>query len=222
MPIAARVQNQADGNTVQPSSSSRSTPRPQGCAAGCRRSSSGQHRERILLPARIGAGNIRQQPAGNLPIAANPAMPAADIRAVAGWIFLVQLHIAQQPGPGVTPFQKIVAEDPVFGKAPFEGPFECIHIIDALADERAFTEQVLVNIGDGPRIRIDAGSLAHMYAYRDRFMPAGSPPPVAAGCRTPQRHAAGFRRSAHDSAGGPWRPQTATPNRVEVAYRYPG
>ena len=98
-------------------------------------------------------------------------MPAAHVRAVAGRIFLVQLHIAQQPRPRVAPFQKIVAEDPVLGETPVERLLERIDLIDALADERAFAEQVLVNIGDGAGIRIDAGSLPHMRAYRDRFVP---------------------------------------------------
>ena len=49
-----------------------------------------------------------------------------------------------------------MAENPVFGEAPVERPLEGIDLIDALADERAFLEQVLVNIGDGVRIRIDA------------------------------------------------------------------
>ena len=146
-------------------------------------------------------------------------MPAAHVRAVARWVFLVQLHIAQQPGPRVAPFQKIVAEDPVVGETPVQCPLECINIIDALADEGAFTEQVLVNIGHGTRIRIDAGlTCAH----------ARIPRPVRAGQahRHPRLKDAVplndtllvFDRSAHDSAGAPWLPQTATPNRVPVAY----
>ena len=36
-------------------------------------------------------------------------------------------------------------------------PLKRIDVIDPLANERAFTEQVLVNIGNGARVRIDAG-----------------------------------------------------------------
>ncbi len=104
-----------------------------------------------------GAGNAGQQPSEELPIPANPPVTAAHVRTVAGWVLLVQLHIAQQTRPGVTPFQKIVAEDPVLGKTPLERQIEGIHVIDALADERPLTEQVLVDIGYGPRIGIDAG-----------------------------------------------------------------
>ena len=93
---------------------------------------------------------------GNLPIPANPTAPAADVRTIAGGVFLIQRHITQRPGPHVTPFQKIVAEDPVLGETAPQGPFEGINFIDALADERAFTEQVLINIGNGAGIGINA------------------------------------------------------------------
>ena len=101
--------------------------------------------------------DARQEPPSKLPIPTDPAVPPAHIHAVARGILLIQLYIAQQPRPHVAPFQKIVAENPVLGKAARECPFEGVDLIDALADERAFTEQVLVDIGDGARIGIDAG-----------------------------------------------------------------
>ena len=48
-----------------------------------------------------GPGNARQQPPGNLPVAADPAVAPAHVGDVAGRIFLVQLHVAQQPGARV-------------------------------------------------------------------------------------------------------------------------
>ncbi len=42
-----------------------------------------QRRQRIAQPAPAGAGHARQQPARNLPVAADPAVPAAHVRAVA-------------------------------------------------------------------------------------------------------------------------------------------
>ena len=157
IPITARVQNQGGDRTVQPSSNSRVN------AAGTRlrrRLSKIFHRDSPESgffrrpPPRPGTRGSSHR--SNLPIPANPAVPAAHVRAVAGRIFLVQLHIAQQPRPRIAPFQKIVAEDPVLGKASLERLLERIDIIDPLADEGAFTEQVLVNIGDGARVRIDA------------------------------------------------------------------
>ena len=99
-------------------------------------------------------------------------MPAAHVRIVARRIFLIEHHIAQQPRPHVTPFQKIVAEDPVLGETSFERPLEGINLVDALADERAFAEQVLVNIGNSARIGIDAG-LASAHCRIPRTVHAG-------------------------------------------------
>ena len=157
MPITDKVQNQADGSTVQPSSNSNVKAadtrlrRRLSKIFHCDSTESG-----FFCASSARAGNTRQQPPRKLPIAANPAVPAAHVGAIASRIFLIQLHVAQQPGAGVAPFQKIVAENAVFGEAPVERPLECIDIVDALADERAFVEQVLVYIGNGARVRVDA------------------------------------------------------------------
>ena len=49
-----------------------------------------------------------------------------------------------------------MAEDPVLGKAAAERPLERVDVVDALADERALAEHVLVDVGDGARVRVDA------------------------------------------------------------------
>ena len=100
---------------------------------------------------------MRQQPLRNLPIPTNPAVASAHVRAIARGIVLVQLHIAQQSGPGVAPFQQIVAENPIFGKAPLERLLEDIDLVDPLADERTFLKSILINVRDSVRIRVNAG-----------------------------------------------------------------
>ena len=104
----------------------------------------------------ISTGDARQDPAGDLPVAANPAMPSTDVRAVAGRKLLVQLHVAQQARPRVAAFEKVVTQDPVQRQAARQRALEGIDVVDALADERAFTEHILIDIGNGSRIRIDA------------------------------------------------------------------
>jgi hypothetical protein len=42
------------------------------------------------------------------------------------------------------------------GKAAAERLLEGIDIVDALADERAFAEQILIDVGDGAGVRVDA------------------------------------------------------------------
>ena len=71
-----------------------------------------------------------------------------------------------------------MAENPVLGEAPIERLLERIDIVNPLADERAFAEQVLVDIGDGARIGIDA----RLAAAQPRI-----PRPV--GARQAHRHA---------------------------------
>jgi hypothetical protein len=49
-----------------------------------------------------------------------------------------------------------VAEDTVLGKAVLQRVLERIHVVDALAHERAFTEQILIHVRHRARVRIDA------------------------------------------------------------------
>jgi hypothetical protein len=53
-----------------------------------------------------------------------------------------------------------VAEDAVLGQPAGQRALERVDVVDALADERAFAEQVLVDVGNGTRVRIDAGLAA--------------------------------------------------------------
>ena len=50
-----------------------------------------------------------------------------------------------------------MAEDSILGKAGIERPLEGVDVVDALADERALAEQVLVDVRDGARVRVDPG-----------------------------------------------------------------
>jgi hypothetical protein len=54
------------------------------------------------------------------------------------------------------------------GKRPSSRALERIDVVDALADERAFVEQVLVDVRHGARIRIDAGIAPYSARSRER------------------------------------------------------
>jgi hypothetical protein len=60
----------------------------------------------------------------------------------------------------VAAFDQVVAQDAVFGQAAGQRALERVDVVDALADERAFAEQVLVDIGNRARVRVDAGFAA--------------------------------------------------------------
>ncbi len=96
------------------------------------------------------------QPAGELPVAAYPALAAPDVVQVVAGMILIEKDIADQPGAGMAALQQVMAEDEVLGKARADRPLEGIDIVDALADIGALVEQVLIEIGDGPRVRVDA------------------------------------------------------------------
>src|SRR5439155_3814792 len=95
-------------------------------------------------------------PAHDLPVAANPAVAPAHVSVVARRRLLEQLHVAQQARAGVAAFEQVVAQDAVFWQTPAEHMLERVDVVDALADERAFAEQVLIDVTDGARVGIDA------------------------------------------------------------------
>ena len=84
-------------------------------------------------------------------------MAPLNVRAVARRIAFVQFDIAEQARAHVTAFQQIVTEDAVFRQAILQRELEHIDVVDALADERALAEGVLVDVRHGARVRIDAG-----------------------------------------------------------------
>ena len=113
-----------------------------------------QQREAHAAP--IDARRARPQPREDLPVAAHPAVLAADVAEIGRGHVLVDLHAAQQRGTRVGALQQVVAEDEVFGEAPVEGLSEGVDVVDALADERALAEEILIDVRDLLRIRIES------------------------------------------------------------------
>ncbi|MNV41428.1 hypothetical protein D3C71_1330630 [compost metagenome] len=101
-------------------------------------------------------GRAAEQPAQQLPVPAYPAMPAADVGGVARGLPFEQLDIAQQARAGIATLQQVMAQHPVVREAVLQCRFECVHVVDALADEGAFLEDVLINVGHSVGIGIDA------------------------------------------------------------------
>ena len=108
------------------------------------------------------------------------------------------------------------------GKRPSSAALERVDVVDAFADERALAEQVLVDVGDGARVRIDARVAAEQ---RDD---------TASGCALGQAHAHArlqdavavdharrmlIKRGAVERMGHACRP-TRRANRAAAGYRY--
>ena len=66
-------------------------------------------------------------------------MPPARVGAVTRGKLFEQLDVADQGGARIAAFQQVMAQNPVFWKFSTHRAFECIHIINAFADERAFS-----------------------------------------------------------------------------------
>src|SRR5450631_435632 len=73
--------------------------------------------QRICEPALAGTGHEGKQPTRQLPVAANPPVPAPNVRAIARRMLLVELHVAQKPRSRVAALEQVVAEDAVVEQA---------------------------------------------------------------------------------------------------------
>ncbi len=97
-----------------------------------------------------------QHPGQELPVAPDPAMVAARRDIVPRREILHDLHVRRQSGSGEDALEEVVAEHGGFGHPASQGGFEGVDVVDALTRVGAFTEQVLVDVGDGGGIGIDA------------------------------------------------------------------
>ena len=171
-----------------------------------------QHRQRIGDAAGVGSGHPRQEPLRDLPVAAHPAVTPVDVHVVAGGMVFVELHIADEGGTGMARLQQIMAEHGVFRAPAVHGPLESIHIVDTLADERAFLKNILIHIGHLPGVGIDprlAGEQpdkpgspgarqTHAHARLQNAVAFGDDPARRVELRTVQRMGHG----GHEPAGG--------------------
>ena len=68
-----------------------------------------------------------------------------------------QHAVAQQAGARMQALEEVVTEQGVVGHDVVQGALEGGDVVDALADERPAPEQILVDVGDRARVRIEAG-----------------------------------------------------------------
>ena len=109
---------------------------------------------------RVDAGarrHERKQPPQDLPVAAHPAVLPPRVREHARGIVVHDLDVADQRRPRVEAFEQVVRQQRVLGHAAVERRRERVDVVQALAGEDALAEQVLVDVGDGRGVRIDAG-----------------------------------------------------------------
>ena len=82
-------------------------------------------------------------------------MPAAHFGDETRGLVLMQFHIGDQRGPGITTLHQVVTQDQILREAPGGGLLERVHIVNALADVRPLGKQILIHVGYLARIGID-------------------------------------------------------------------
>ena len=134
-----------------------------------------------------------EDPGQQLPVAARPAVMANRADVVAGREFLDDLDIGGEAGAREDAFEQIVAEQRRVRHPAGERGLERVDVVDALARIGAFAEQILIDVGDGRGVGIDAAH-AGEDALEQRALPAD---------RQRRRDARLQHRIAfHDPAGG--------------------
>ncbi len=103
-----------------------------------------------------GVRNRAPQPARDLPVAAHPPVLPRGVGEVAAGIVVDEVDVGDEAGARVEPFEQVVAEERVLRHAPGERGLERVDVVDALADVAALVKHVLVEIGHGRRVGIDA------------------------------------------------------------------
>ena len=98
-----------------------------------------------------------EQPPEDLPVAAHPSALSTSVGQHRRGKIVHDFQVGDQRDSGVQPFEQIVREEGVLGHAAVERRLEGVDVIEALAGEEAFLEQILIGVRHRGGIRVDAG-----------------------------------------------------------------
>ena len=79
------------------------------------------------------------------------------VRQHARRVVVDQLDVGDERDARVQPFEQVVRQQRVLRDRVLERGDEGVDVVQALAGEDAFAEQVLIGVGDRRRVRVDAG-----------------------------------------------------------------
>ena len=120
------------------------------------------------LPSRDGVDGVRDEVAGlvghaaeeplrNLPVATDPAVLPASVGGVVRRVVVDDFDVGDEAGASVGALDQIVRQESVSREAAIQHFVQDADFIDAFAGEDAFAEEILVDVGDGTRVDIEAG-----------------------------------------------------------------
>ena len=98
--------------------------------------------------ARSVAGPTKD-PGQELPVAPRPAVLAGRRDQVVRGVFIEELNVSHQPGPGKDALEQVMAKERVLGHPVRHRGAEGVEVVDPLAGVTSLPEQVLVDVGDG-------------------------------------------------------------------------
>src|SRR6185437_10195533 len=87
----------------------------------------------------------------------NPAVLAPAVGAEVRWIVIDQFDIRDQPSACIRALDQIVAEQSVTREPFIQHLVEHINFVNTFSRETAFAVQILINIGNRPRVDIESG-----------------------------------------------------------------
>ena len=101
--------------------------------------------------------NLAEEPLGDLPVSTDPAVFAAGVGGVVGGVVVDDFDVCDEAGAGVGAFDEVVGEEGVAGESAVEDLMEDADFVDAFSGEDAFAEEVLIDVGDGAGVDVEAG-----------------------------------------------------------------
>ncbi len=107
-------------------------------------------------PAVDVGGAAPEHPRQQLPVAAHPTVRARRCSGVACGILVDEFDVRRESGPREDALEQVVAQQRILRHATRQRRLERVDVVDALADVRSLAAQVLVHVGHGGRVRVDA------------------------------------------------------------------
>ena len=169
----------ANTNVVQASAEGSGKVQPTAERQDCGRRGEGAAQIVDHLPATdsrkrvVGATRVRaipgeaENPRQQLPIAASPALMTSGAHIVARRKFLDDLDVGREARARKRPLEEIMAQQGCVGRPPGERRLEVVDFVDAFARIGTLAEHVLIDVGNGRGIGIDAAG-AREHALKQR------------------------------------------------------
>ena len=103
------------------------------------------------------SGTLAEEPSCDLPVAAHPAVFAAGMGGVVRRVVVDDFDVGDEAGASVGALDEVVREESVAREAAVEYLVKDGDFVDAFAGEDAFAEEVLIDVGDGAGVDVEAG-----------------------------------------------------------------